>query len=529
MSKKLILILTIAMAISLIGLTYIQALWIMNATKLKEEHFDQLVRQAMDEIIERLERDELSRYSRTTIAPKSQSKVPQNLKPDTKYFSNENRDLFSNEQEFRISLDLDFSKGRWDVSTYEQDSLTTYVQGHTSKGVFGRTDRLTSTMMVIQNELRNQYNKQNDALLRTLLEDVPIEKRIDNMRLQQYMFQLFEDKGIPFSFEYAIINSKGETVFRTENYSDNPEEHKMYQKMLFPNDIHTKANYIKVHFIQMPNPIYESLGLVIPSATFTLIMIFMSVVTIMIIVRQKRVDQIKNDFINNMTHEFKTPISTISLASQMLKDGSVIKTPKTLQHISSVIQDESKRLSFQVEKVLQMAIFDKGKKGLKLKNIDVNDLIHNVTNNFRIKVENANGKIIERLEAKNSIISVDDVHFTNVIYNLLDNAVKYKMGSPVLYVKTWNKNNGIVISIKDNGMGISKDNLKRIFEKFYRVPTGNVHDVKGFGLGLAYVKKIVDDHGGQISVESELKVGTKFDIFLPLKNTKEWKKNIKSS
>jgi signal transduction histidine kinase len=135
-----------------------------------------------------------------------------------------------------------------------------------------------------------------------------------------------------------------------------------------------------------------------------------------------------------------------------------------------------------------------------------------------LKVENLQGKINEKLEAKNSIVLADEVHFTNVIFNLLDNAVKYRKGNPVLYVKTWNKNKGVVISVKDNGMGISKESLKRIFEKFYRVPTGNVHDVKGFGLGLAYVKKIVDDHGGQISVESEVDVGTKFEIYLPLKN-----------
>jgi signal transduction histidine kinase len=226
----------------------------------------------------------------------------------------------------------------------------------------------------------------------------------------------------------------------------------------------------------------------------------------------------KNDFINNMTHEFKTPISTISLASQMLKDGSVTKTPRTLQQISSVIQDESKRLSFQVEKVLQMAIFEKGKAGLKFKELDINDIIHQVTTNFRLKVENQQGKIVERLEAKSRIVLADEVHFTNVIFNLLDNAVKYRKGTPILYVRTWNKNNGVVITVKDNGVGISKENQKRIFEKFYRVPTGNVHDVKGFGLGLAYVKKIVDDHNGQISVESEIDVGTKFEIYLPLKN-----------
>ena len=188
---------------------------------------------------------------------------------------------------------------------------------------------------------------------------------------------------------------------------------------LFPNDINFQANYLRLQFLEKPNPFVESLGLVIPSAAFMLIMIFSSIFTIVIIVRQKRVDQIKNDFINNMTHEFKTPISTISLASQMLKDGSVEKSSKTLQHISSVIQDESKRLSYQVEKVLQMAIFEKGKSGFNLKQIDANDVIHTVTNNFRIKVENKQGKIIERLEAKKSLVLADEVHFTNVIYNLL--------------------------------------------------------------------------------------------------------------
>ncbi len=524
MSKKLILVLTIVMAISLIGLTYIQTLWIMSATKLKEEHFDQLVTKAMDDVIGRLERDEVAMLTKRSFNPKPQNKLPSNLQPNSKYFNNSAQgDLYNAEKELTFLFKLNLSRGKYNLNTYEKDSLLTTFQGRTSISGYGKVDPLSGAMMAMRNEIKAHYDKRQDALLNSYIQEVPIEKRIDNMRLQQYLFQEFEDKGIPFLYEYAIINSKGETVFQTESYNSDKAQ-QLYQKRLFPGDIHTKANFIYVHFTQKPNPIFESLGLVIPSAAFTLIMVFLSVITIIIIIRQKRLDQIKNDFINNMTHEFKTPISTISLASQMLKDGTVIKTPKTLQHISGVIQDESKRLSFQVEKVLQMAIFEKGKSGLKLKNVDINDIIHHVTNNFRIKVENKKGKIIERLEAKNSIISVDDVHFTNVIYNLLDNAVKYKMGVPVLYVKTWNKNNGIVISIKDNGMGISKDNLKRIFEKFYRVPTGNVHDVKGFGLGLAYVKKIIDDHGGQISVESELKVGTKFDIFLPLKTLKNGKR-----
>jgi len=528
MSKKFILGLTIIMAISLVGITYIQAMWILNASKIEEEQFDQSVRLALDEVISRLETDEISMYDSQKKINNFKSKLPSNLRHDSKYFSGRESFEFKSGQDIKLEYTYNFSAGYYTASAYLKDSLLAAYQGPASIRGFEKTDPFTGAMQSIQNDIRQKREQKNKALAKSFFEDVPIERRIENMRVEQYIFERLEEKGIYYPHEFAIINSKGETVFQTKNYNEAEAPH-LYHKTLFPNDIHAQANYLNLHFTEKINPILESMGLVIPSAAFTLIVILLSIVTIVIIVRQKRLDQIKNDFINNMTHEFKTPISTISLASQMLKDGSVTKTPKTLQHISSVIQDESKRLSFQVEKVLQMAIFEKGKSGLKMKKLNVNDLIHHVTNNFRIKVENNQGKIIERLEAKNCIITVDEVHFTNVIYNLLDNAVKYRKGAPVLYVKTWNKNNGIVISVKDNGMGISKDNLKRIFEKFYRVPTGNVHNVKGFGLGLAYVKKIIEDHGGQISVESEIEVGTKFDIFLPLKNTKEWKKNIKSS
>jgi len=254
------------------------------------------------------------------------------------------------------------------------------------------------------------------------------------------------------------------------------------------------------------------------------LIILASIITILIIIRQKKLDEIKTDFINNMTHEFKTPISTISLASQMLSDTGVEKTPPTIEHISGIIHDESTRLSFQVEKILQMSIFDREKSGLNLKKMDINELLQEVINSFKLKVESANGKIIENFDAENSVMQIDEVHFSNAIFNLLDNALKYRHTAPLIIIKTWNHKHGLIISVQDNGIGITKDNLKRIFEKFYRVPTGNIHDVKGFGLGLSYVKKIVEDHGGKIKVESELNVGTKFEIFLPLKIIRNGKK-----
>jgi len=227
----------------------------------------------------------------------------------------------------------------------------------------------------------------------------------------------------------------------------------------------------------------------------------------------------KNDFINNMTHEFKTPISSISLAAQMLNDQSVRKSPAMLQQISSVINDETKRLRFQVEKVLQMSMFEGRKATLKLVELDANSVIYNIVNTFKLKVEKYGGHLTANLDAMDALIEVDEMHFTNVIFNLLDNAVKYRREEEPLQLTVSSRDlpgERLEIVVADNGIGISRDDQKKVFEKFFRVSTGNRHDVKGFGLGLAYVKKMVGELGGDISVESQLNVGTKFIIILPL-------------
>ena len=219
-----------------------------------------------------------------------------------------------------------------------------------------------------------------------------------------------------------------------------------------------------------------------------------------------------------MTHEFKTPISTISLAAQMLRDPSVGKSEAMFNHISGVIVDETKRLRFQVEKVLQMSMFDRKAATFKRKELDANLLVQDTVNTFRLKVEATGGTIDTHLDADDSIVFVDEMHFTNVIFNLMDNAVKYKAPDRdlQLFVSTYNESGRMVIAIEDNGIGIKRDDLKKIFDKFYRVHTGNRHDVKGFGLGLAYVHNVVKALGGTIHAESELGKGTKFIISLPI-------------
>lgn len=259
----------------------------------------------------------------------------------------------------------------------------------------------------------------------------------------------------------------------------------------------------------------------IPALFFTIVLCITFLYTIYIIFRQKKVTELKNDFINNMTHEFKTPISTISLAAQMLTDGSVTKSPQMLQHITSIIRDESTRLRFQVEKVLQISLFDEQNASLKTTELDLNDLVSGVVNTFALKVEKNGGTIVTQLDADRANVLADEMHITNVVFNLMDNAVKYRRDDEPLRlaIRTWNERDRYYLSVEDNGIGIKKDNLKRLFDRFYRVHTGNRHDVKGFGLGLAYVKRVIHEHHGTIRVESEPGVGTKFIIVLPLLNS----------
>lgn len=292
----------------------------------------------------------------------------------------------------------------------------------------------------------------------------------------------------------------------------------MYRQELYPNDPLAQTGLLYIHFPGMRDYLFTSVRFMIPAIIFTLILLIIFIFTIYTLFRQKRLSEIKNDFINNMTHEFKTPISTISLAAQMLRDSSVTKSEAMLNHICGVIVDETKRLRFQVEKVLQMSMFDRQAATFKRKEVDANLLMQDTVNTFRLKVEASGGTIDTHLDADDSIVFVDEMHFTNVIFNLMDNAVKYKSPDRELhlFVSTKNESGRLVISIADNGIGIKRDDLKKIFEKFYRVHTGNRHDVKGFGLGLAYVHNVVKALGGTIHAESELGKGTKFIISLPI-------------
>jgi two-component system phosphate regulon sensor histidine kinase PhoR len=346
----------------------------------------------------------------------------------------------------------------------------------------------------------------------------PLQERIDSSVLRQVLNETFDISEIGLDYKFAVFTfdeGRREKLIGDKDFDDDKEA---FPKVLFPNDIEGMgANWLHVYFPKQSSYILKDTGLmIIPLIVLTGLLIAIFTYTILIILRQKKLSIIKNDFINNMTHELKTPISTISLASQMLQDTSITNTPKTIEHISKVIGQESKRLSFQVEKVLQMAVFNEGRLKLRFKELDLNDLIENIILSFGLRVKDKNGELSHKLEAQNPVIKGDEVHITNVIFNLLDNAVKYSTNEPRIVVSTLNKGSFVVVSVEDNGIGIPKEHISQIFERFYRVPTGNVHNVKGFGLGLSYVKKIADAHNTEIKVESVVNKGTKFSLYFPL-------------
>jgi two-component system phosphate regulon sensor histidine kinase PhoR len=284
--------------------------------------------------------------------------------------------------------------------------------------------------------------------------------------------------------------------------------------------VFSQPKFLSVFFPDQNKYLLRTMWLLLTvSALFILVIIFSFSFTVSTIIRQKKVSEIKNDFINNMTHELKTPISTISLACQALKDPDIKNRVGIVDSYINVIADENKRLAMVVENVLRTAVMDKGELKLKIVDLNVNEVVDQVLQNMKLQLEQRGGSFITDLQADQPYVQADMVHLTNVVFNLVDNALKYTEKIPVIKVGTRNEANGLVLFVEDNGIGISKENQRKIFDKLYRVPTGNIHNVKGFGLGLSYVKAIVDKHSGWITVKSELNKGSRFEIHIPHKYT----------
>ena len=410
------------------------------------------------------------------------------------------------------------------LPTTFETRLHSNIPANVPKGLFLDNLNANSINETLRDSVRQRYIYQR-ALLNEVVysimykaSDLPLNERIDFRALDSDLRSELRSNGININYHFYVTTSDGREVYRCSEYSKEGDKY-TYRQVLYPNDPSAQKGLLYIHFPDMKSFLYSSVRFMIPAIIFTLMLLVVFIFTIWSIFRQKRLTEIKNDFINNMTHEFKTPISSISLAAQMLGDNSINKSDAMYKHLSGVIVDETKRLRFQVEKVLQMSMFDRKAATFKRKEVDANILMQDTVNTFRLKVEAAGGQIEAHLDAADAIVFVDEMHLTNVLFNLLDNAVKYKSDERDLHLTVSTRNAGdnkLIISIKDNGIGIRREDLKKIFEKFYRVHTGNRHDVKGFGLGLAYVNNVVKALGGTIHAESDFGKGTKFIITLPL-------------
>lgn len=520
MSREKLYTLIAAMIIVMLGLIAVQTSLIVGASAIKKEQFDRSVKNALDIVISNLETNETDQAVHLAISGVTNSQPqgtiqPENLNPPKYTFQMYG---FARSYVGKEKKELEFKyKEEFGANVPENKLLPE------SSSFNQLLDMSLDRRELMETRLDENYLTYEKILLQSR----PLEERIDSASLRQLMNEVFDLYEIGLDYKFAVFTFDEGEKRKIIGDSDFDDDKEPFPKVLFPRDIAgVKANWLHVYFPKQSSYILQDTGLmIIPLIVLTGLLIAIFTYTILIILRQKKLSIIKNDFINNMTHELKTPISTISLASQMLQDTTITNTPKTIEHISKVIGQESKRLSFQVEKVLQMAVFNEGRLKLRFKDLDINDLIENIILSFGLRVKDKNGELIHELLATNPIIKGDEVHITNVIFNLLDNAVKYSIKEPRIVVSTKNKGDFVIVSVEDNGIGIPKEHQSQIFERFYRVPTGNVHNVKGFGLGLSYVKKIAEAHNTEIKVESVVNKGTKFSLYFPLNNINNGTKN----
>jgi len=360
-----------------------------------------------------------------------------------------------------------------------------------------------------------------------------IAERYTAFKMQDKIRKSLERHGLKkTSFEFAIVNAVNSLTFEMqsgnferayEHALEDTANNRIYYLDITPlpgseTESLVPSESVVVVFPEIQNFIFSSLGWMIAGAIlFTLIILAAFYITVRALLRQKKLSEIKSDFINNMTHELKTPLATISLAVDAIRNPKVVNDPEKLHYFSNIIKDENKRMNKQVETILQAALLDKQEVQLRLKELNVHDILAHIADNFKLQMDERKGKLVIEPEAQNDLIEGDDVHITNMLSNLVDNAIKYSKEDvpPVITISTMNYGKYLRVRLEDNGIGMNKETVSRIFEKFYRAHTGNIHNVKGFGLGLSYVRTMVDAHHGKIKVESVPGKGSVFTVDLP--------------
>lgn len=529
MKRKYIYTLIALITIALVGLVVIQIYWINSAVTLKEEGFRNDVTNSLLAVAQKIE--QLETVNRVKRHQKGQELLKKRTHSIRESFNTKNNINYDTSAVFENN-GIKYKISERQQQQSDQVVYQKSIQSVSDKGKFGVQFSMGSKNASLQENYYTDSIYRYKELEKTqLIDDIleslyemntyrAIKERVENIAIDSLIKEELAKRGIKTKFVYGIFDYDGNDVLRKDTLK-NTQKIRMsgYWAQLFPNDIFDTPHFLSLYFKNQTGFILKSMGLMLlTSIALLLIIIWAFTFTIQTIFKQKKLSEIKNDFINNMTHELKTPISTISLACEALNDNDLCADDKVKRNYVGMIHQENQRLGILVERVLKSATWDKTDLKLNKEKFDFHDVIKNVVDNISIQIANKNGVIHQKLEATNTQLKADKVHIINLVYNLVDNANKYSNNAPEITICTKNSREGIVFSVSDKGIGIKKENITKIFEKFYRVPTGDVHNVKGFGLGLNYVKAIVDKHQGEIKVLSEAGKGTTFQLYLPFES-----------
>lgn len=510
------------MGAALLGLIGFQWYWIDSVVRANEERFERNVKEALRRVSEKLEKQEAlyALHQRMTFSSSvfGQNQVTQFFSPKF-YKESETPTIYQdtiNEGQVGFNIHFDFQTGTNGLPEVE-------VRAQLPQAMELRKLREPNQqeLQALQEKLNKVTRKSEmvvQVLENVLVPERSILSRFHPKQLDSLLESEFEARGIDIGFDYAVVSPvRNKFVLLSDHESKDALKKSELKANLFPNDLIGEQNWLVVNFPEKQQFLLRKIWLMMASSGLLVLVIVSSFgYSIHTILRQKKLSEMKNDFINNMTHELKTPIATISLACEALSDTEIAQAEGLKDRYLKVIGEENNRLGEQVERVLQMAAMDKNDIELKLEVLDMSEMVKTAIDKTLIRVESRGGSIKFIDNATNTAIYGDRTHIINILVNLLDNADKYSPEPPSISVRIYNQDKHILIAVQDRGIGINKEAINHVFQKFYRVPTGNIHDVKGFGLGLAYVKNMVELHDGAVSVESEPGKGSKFTILLPV-------------
>lgn len=510
MKKSTLWLIVAVMVVAFVGLLYMQVKYIDATYQARRYQFDSSVRQALFETNHDLERDEMIDILREDLG------LPSYVV----------RDFLVEPEAPESPFDLGTTEHHFPDYKLEQLPLPP----RRTFDFVTPGDRFREAERMLRSHFSQPDSVTQRILLQVALEGLrtaqikPIYDRIDGAHLEAYLLESLDKYGITIPFRYEVVDSRGTVSFSNGRLpADKPDQ--IYTQALLTNDPPSRLHYLRVFFPGQARFISSTIGFLIPSVIFSVLVLATFIYTIIALFRQKKIDEMRIDFVNNMTHELKTPVSTIRLGVEMLSDPDIGSRSDKRDRILESINAEAYRLTLLIEQVLQMSFFDNHDARLRLRmvELDMEEIIIDATSTYSLKVEEAGGSLDLDLEATRTRVMGDKLQLTNIVFNLLDNAMKYRRVEvpPHITVHTSNNDHNLVIRVEDNGTGIKREYLKKIFDRFFRVPSGNRHDVKGFGLGLPYVALTVKSHGGHIHAESELGVGTTFIISLPLLQDKK--------